>query len=282
MGIAVNAPNPFPVRCVEASVNIFFIGHQLVFLTGKRGIFGSVFPVFARQGGTGIDGISHIYVDGIVFFGIPVLSRCRVTGDGLVEIFINPGICFGQSGCGKIAFRLVYSQREAPACTIVAVLPAMRIELAQHQITVSAECKCLGFEKLFVGGRPCGVVHFTDNGVGIADDFVVIKPRVIVVNGCTYLVIFCIYYRRPPGEIAFLEVVARIIGIPRDDGTFAVESLGTQILGRHQSAQSVNGQFHVLCRLEDRLLVGVVRRGVQIVVTARIECEGSGGKPYID
>ena len=208
-------------------------------------------PVFADQGSAGLYGISNIYV-GFVEFTVPTVHTTLVEEtDGFVAVVINLLVAFslGRQRHCILHFRIrigIRGQAEdhTVGCAVVAVLPAIGVQLHKHGISVGTEHQGLGLVELALGLGTFSTVHVLDNRVGVANYLIIVVPRVSNISGTHILVKGMVPYGGPTSLVAALEVIAKV-SEPGLDYTFAIEALGAPILSGHHFAHTVDGQIDV-------------------------------------
>ena len=266
VGSAVAAPDPFTVGRTEPAVHVVGVAHQRIVLACQGGILGGCGPVLARQGGTGIDGIGHGKVEAVVVVAGARQAAARIAVDGGVEVGIDLRVYLRQGRSGQVAVRRVDAQGQAARGALVAVRPAVAVELAEHQVGVGAdgECLCTDEEPFFF--RPHSLVDVSQDAVGVAHELIIVEPRIVAVEHGVTFHVRGVDDGRPSRQVALLEVVAGIVSIPGLDGPLAVDALLSKVLLGHHEAEAVDGHAGVFGRFEDGARVGRrLRQGVEVV-----------------
>ena len=152
----------------------------------------------------------------------------------------------------------------------------MCVELHEHGVGIGPECQRLRLDELAVGLLACGLMDMGDDRIGVADEDIVVIPRVVQIYGSRTLHVRLIHDGRPAGSILReTEVVAGILAVDELDGPFAVESLLVVLVLRgHHLADAVDGLCGVFsggeCRRGRRAVGG---NGVQIILGTRTQRE---------
>ena len=202
---------------------------------------------------------------------VVVAAACQAAAgigiDGRVEVGVDLGIYLCQRGGGQVAVRGVDAQGQAARSALVAVCPAVAVELAEHQVGVCTDGERLGADEEAFRFRAFGLVDISHDAVGVAYQFVVIEPGIVAIErGVALEERGGVDDVGPSRQVALLEIVARIVAIPGLDGAFAVDALLAQVLLGHHEAEAVDGQPRVLGGFEDGTRVGGrLGQGVEVV-----------------
>ena len=190
-------------------------------------------------------------------------------GDGLVQVGVDLLVHLTLGGTVQVV-GFFSGQPEDDGGLVLPVGPAPAVNLGEVEIRIGAVGQRLGLD---VGPVTVGAfrgVDVLEDGVGIADEGVIVVPgkavqvRSIIDEPCTDGVVL------EGRRVALHQVVSEIIAVVEPDGSFSVVSLAIgAVLTVHDLSESVDGHGRLPGRFEDRGRRGIAgRRSIQIVFRA--------------
>ena len=127
----------------------------------------------------------------------------------------------------------------------------MAVELRQTEERVCAEGEGLSLQESLVGLSAFGLIDITDDGIGVADQFVIVEPGVIQIDTALVQVLVRVPEGSPTGLVALLGIVSGKCAVPVENRTLTVHTLRAKILVGHGLTDTVDGHLSIFSRAQD-------------------------------
>ena len=277
---AVDVPDPLAVGVAEAGL-LLGHAHERILRADLLGILEGGAPVLAGNGHACVKGQGHIKVHDVLGAAAVGLAGSVELLDGLVEVVVDLLEHLALGGTVQVV-GLLAGQAEDDRGLVLAVGPAAAIDLRQVEVRIGAVGQCLRLDVGLVTVGAFRLVDFLEDGVGVADEHVIVVPGITVQvrgvvdeTGADGVVL-------EGRGVALHQVVAEIVPIIEADGAFTVVSLSVgAVLAVHEPSEAVDGHGCRIGRREDGGRGGVAGRGrIQILFRAAEGSENCKAEGY--